>query len=438
MFKKVIESVEKASVRAALKEGRLVCPDCGAKAGKLPDEWEQVMRCEECGTKAALPDWVAKDGIKQGRADLPPENTKIRREDDGLGGIVWKIPTGGKIGCMLILAVCWLGFALRFTIASIADFVQSAMTGESFTNPTLAIIIFVFNAIALVMLHSGLRQKFLRRSIAVSAGGGVTLREEMFGRGSENTLEPGSVKSVTQKEFYQRNYKPVYGVEIRGKGGKLRFGTGLKEDEKAWLVADITESVFGRAEGKVRTAVASHGEGEAQDVFSFAMPGPRKGTIFGSLVFLIIAITFMGIGIFVLDGDPLPEPNENQAYLPDLISAFFSNSFRAIWLSLNIFFAVLGAYTLVAGLRTLSQDRRIEGTPSDISIRIYKRGLVFEEKSFPRNTISGVRASSSGMSHDKSMKRIELIVGDRSEKISSWIDGDEADELVLVVRTALG
>jgi hypothetical protein len=36
------------------------------------------------------------------------------------------------------------------------------------------------------------------------------------------------------------------------------------------------------------------------------------------------------------------------------------------------------------------------------------------------------------------MKRVELIVGGRAEKIASWIDGVEADQLVAKVRAALG
>jgi hypothetical protein len=36
------------------------------------------------------------------------------------------------------------------------------------------------------------------------------------------------------------------------------------------------------------------------------------------------------------------------------------------------------------------------------------------------------------------MKRVELIVGDRAEKIANWMGGDDADTLVTDVRNALG
>jgi hypothetical protein len=36
------------------------------------------------------------------------------------------------------------------------------------------------------------------------------------------------------------------------------------------------------------------------------------------------------------------------------------------------------------------------------------------------------------------MKRVELIVGDKTEKIANWMDGDLADKLIREVKEALG
>ncbi len=437
MFRKVVESMEKMAVKAALKEGKLVCPDCGAKAGPLPAQWEQVMECQACGAKASLPEWVAKDGIAHGRADLPPAATKIRREGDGLGGVVWHIPAGGKSGFFFVFAAFWLG--VTFLVSG--GFLMAFLSGDGTDGnmPVWAMIPFfgVFYAIGFGMLYAGLRQKFMRHRLTVS-GGGVTLRSEMFGRSKEKSLESGTVKTVAQKEFYQQNYKPVYGIEIKGSGGKLRFGSTLTLEETAWLVADVKETLFGREEKELKMAVPGRATGERKEVFSIAMPKPHKFGWIGGLVFALFGIGFMCIGIFVIDGDPLPKKSEGAAYVFDFVFFLFSNGFKGFWILFTSIFVVIGIATFVASLRGLGKDRRIEGNSAEISIRTYKRGLVVKDKSFPRNSVTDIHASSSGSSNGKPMKRIELIVGDKSEKLASWMDGDAADELVAEVRAALG
>ena len=86
----------------------------------------------------------------------------------------------------------------------------------------------------------------------------------------------------------------------------------------------------------------------------------------------------------------------------------------------------------------MGQDGRIKGNSAEISLRTYQRGLVMKDRSFARNAVTDIRALTSGSSNGKQMKRTELIVGDKTEKLSSWVDGDEANELVSQVRAALG
>ena len=109
----------------------------------------------------------------------------------------------------------------------------------------------------------------------------VTLRREMFGRVKEKSLVTSQVNSVAQAEFYQQNYQPVYGVEIRGRDGKLRFGTTLREVEKAWLVADIKRAVFGEPAARSRHARRKRSSRRAV-VVSFPLPPLRRDN--GSLV----------------------------------------------------------------------------------------------------------------------------------------------------------
>lgn len=430
MFRKISESFEKMAVRNALKEGRLLCPDCGAQAGVLPAEWGQMMACPRCGTKSSLPEWVAKEELIQGRADLPPAMTKIRREGDGLGGTVWHIPAGGKPGFFIVFAAVWLGITLLVS----GGFLMTILNGGEINGdmPEWVLIPFfgIFYAVGLGMLYAGLRQMFMRHRLTVSSGG-VTLCSVMFGRRKEKSLQPGTVKNVAQKEFYQQNYKPVYGIEIKGTGGKLRFGSALTPEDKAWLVADVREVLFGRGEPELKMAVPGSAASRSTEVFSIKLPRPPLfGALFG-LLFSAIAIGFMCIGVFVMDGDPLFGSEKG------FLSALFSDDFRCAWLLLNSVFAGLGIFVFVTNILGARKDMRIEGNSLDISIRTYKRGLVVEDKSYPRSSITDIRAISTGGSGGSAWKRIHLIVGDKSEKLGTWVDGETADDVVREVRKLL-
>ncbi len=437
MFKKIAESMEKASVRAALKEGTLVCPDCGARAGDLPPEWDQLMKCGECGARAPLPEWVANDGIVRGRADLPPAFTKIRREEDGSGGTIWHVPASGKVGFLLVFGILWLGFTFLLTVNVIREYIRVIWNGNEMPDHTLGLFLLVFNAAGLVMLWFGLRQKFLRHRLTAS-GGGVTLASEMLGREKESSLQPGSVTSVAQKEFYRQNYQPVYGIEIRGDGGKLRFGSVLTQDEKAWLVADISETLFGRKDGGFKASGSAHAPVGREEVFSIALPDPPKSIWIGSLVFTLVSIGFMCFGIFGMEGDPLPKNGGGVAGFLDLILSFFTDSFRAIWLIMTTVFVGLGIFTLLRNLSAAVGDTRLEGNSAEISLRTYKRGLIVKDRSFPRDSVSGIRATANGSSDRNSWKRVTLHAGGRSEKISTWLDGGEADRFIAEARALLG
>ncbi len=97
-----------------------------------------------------------------------------------------------------------------------------------------------------------------------------------------------------------------------------------------------------------------------------------------------------------------------------------------------------GLALMIWMIRTRDRETRVEGTESEISIRSYQRGLILQDRSFPRDSVSDIRASVSGSSNGQPMKRIELIAGNRAEKIASWVDGEKADVMVAEVRGALG
>ena len=180
--------------------------------------------------------------------------------------------------------------------------------------------------------------------------------------------------TVSQQVFYSQNYQPVYGVEIRNSEGKLRFGTALGAEEKAWLVTEVRD-VLGR--GDERRSDDPSGASvlepmkvaRAKEVFSVPVPPPGKSAIFGSLVFVAVGIGFMCIGVFLIKGEPFPDRSESEGleYAFDLLFSLLSDGFRTVWILFSSVFAVIGTVVLISTLKRMGKDLRIEGNAAQIS-----------------------------------------------------------------------
>ncbi len=445
MFKKVVESLEKANVREKLKNGKLSCPVCGGPAGELPKNWGDVMVCASCGGRASLTEWAAgaDSDRRAGIADQPPAGTKIRRETVGENLVIWHIPATGKFGFFMVFSVLWL----LITGGVSGGFLVTFLTGGKIEGdmPEWAMIPFfgLFWAVGLGMLYAAFRQKYMTHKVTIGSDQ-ITLRKDMFGRSSEKSLARSSIAAISQKEFYQQNYKPIYGIEIRGMDGKMRFGSSLSDEDKAWLVADFNQVLDGGKKPVSQHETNAPAGGLApikvgnnrKSVFSVSIPKPGAGSLVGSLLFALIGIGFVCIGIFAIDGEPMPE--DQSGGIITWIHFLFANGFRTVWTLISSIFALAGVWMTFSTLIGMGKDRRIEGSESQISLRTYQNGLVTNEKSFPREHVHDIRGTESGKSNGTTMKRVELIIGDKTEKIVSWMDGDLADKLIQEVRAALG
>lgn len=277
-------------------------------------------------------------------------------------------------------------------------------------------------------LYTGLRNMLARHRVSVG-GGMLTLRREMLGRVSEKSLSCAGITTLEQREFYQQNYRPVYGIEIKGVEGKIRFGTTLEEAEKAWLVAELAGAALlktaspapGGADSVVGGLLVPMKVGAMMrtEPFSAVIPGLGMRGLWAGLALVLVAGGFVCLAFTVMD---------RESWI----------GFRGIWLVFNSLFISFGLGMLGKALLDRGKERRIEGNATKISIRTYRNGLILKDRSFPRREVTDIRASVSGNSNSTNMKRVELIVGDRAEKLASWIDAGEADALVRQVREVIG
>jgi hypothetical protein len=307
---------------------------------------------------------------------------------------------------------------------------ETAVPVEWFVFGFLAI----FWAIGLGLLYAACRSKFAKHRVT-AAPGTVTLRRELFGRTKDIVLPAADVTSVRQVEFYQQNYQPVRGIEIRCSRGKIRFGSTLAEAEKAWLVADMQRVIMGPPEPVPRTLSPA---GARRSYFSVALPR-QTGQLGAGIVCTIIGVVFVIVGLFFIDPGTGMPGDDAPAFVRvlDFMFDILSHGFVIVWTLMAVLMGGIGIALLIWSRRVRNREIRVEGTDSEIAIRTYRFGRVLEERSFPRQTVADIRTSNSGSSNGKTMKRIELIADDRVETVASWMDSEKADAFAAEVRSAM-
>ncbi|MES2659029.1 MAG: hypothetical protein V4689_10460 [Verrucomicrobiota bacterium] len=442
MFKKLLDTMESANFKAAAAKGTLACPSCGTNPGVLRSRATDAITCGECGTVASGIEWsVAGSGAHAvANPDRPPAGTKITRYCDASGAVVWNIPASGKSGGLLFFAIAWC--TLTVIVSSVFLFGANDFKSSGAFPVELFLILFfaAFWAVGIGMLYAACRSKYARHRLSGDRLQ-ITLHRELFGKTKARSLPAADITSIAQVEFYQKNYQPVHGIEIRGKQGKLRFGSMLTDEEKAWLVADLRRVIL---EADAPQAVSGGAAvpqptGMRQEYFSVALPRSGASLRPLAIMLLLMGTGFVCVGIFVLDDQVGPAEKNLPAAIQvfDFLFTFMSQSFRIIWTLMSGVMAAAGMYLLVWLSRARTKETRIEGTASEIAIRTFRHGRILKERLFPRASVTDIRSSVSGSSNGKTMKRVELIVAGKSELVSRWLDGEQADEIVEEVRRAM-
>lgn len=411
MFPKVVSLLEKAQTKAVVGGKGFVCPQCGAARHGSPADADAILNCA-CGYFGSLTEWTASaaSGIRVGRAGSPPPGTRIVRSDYGRVH-AWEIPPSGKSGGLLVFGWVWTIFIALFDLMPLVALLQGA---EKDAHSILPLLLFTlpFWAIGIGMLYTGYRAKNAKHRVEIG-NGEVSLTRDWRGKRKAKSLSLGEVRSIGQTVFYSKNYTPVRGVEIKGASGKLRFGSTLSEEEKAWLVADFQQAVWPEKSSVAATETAR--QTSRVNVFSITLP--QTNNLWGLLIFLVICIAFLVIGLKLIPRDAVV---------------------RTMWLAMDGLFFLLCLAGIVSALRGLGVETRLEGDTRHLTLRQVKKGRMLKETVFERSEFRDIRASAFGSNNGREMKRIELLIGDKAHRLASWMDGAKADEFVAEARRTIG
>lgn len=245
MFSALKKQLLNVAQRAARE---LACPRCQHRfkpfAAGPPQTFAELARpvpCPKCGQTFRFNE-VAKAATEAaGNPPGPhpkPADTRIEMSAEN-GAWVFHIPrTRGSFG-MIIMAVFWNLVSWPMAIAILGE-------KKNFLHPPpLWLLPAIFPALGLGLLYVALRLKFSTHRLTL-APQTVQLRRKLILH-KDRVLPVGEITGVRKKEFYQQNYRPVYGIEITAGSRRIRFGSALTEDEKNWLCWQIRE--FARQHG---------------------------------------------------------------------------------------------------------------------------------------------------------------------------------------------
>jgi len=182
------------------------------------------------------------------------------------------------------------------------------------------------------------------------------------------------------------------------------------------------------------------GEPAAWGSRPFSVLLPKSSSLLGiSLMLLFMGVAFLAVGIFLIK----PVGGASSGHAPGFFRVFellfnvLDSGFRIVWCLFSTIMLVAGIVCLRSHRRNAGVERRLVGSPGSIALKCIRDGTVIYEKTFDRSQLRDIRATVSGGVNGKPMKRIEMIVGDRSETIANWVAGEKADALVEEVRQAM-
>jgi hypothetical protein len=267
--------------------------------------------------------------------------------------------------------------------------VPAAIAEKRFQPFLLILLLFV--AVGVVLLYAGLRSKYAIHLLIVDPHS-VILGRSLFGRTKQRALARTTVRSVMKKVFYEQNYQPVYGVEVRGDGGKLRFGTMLDEGEKDWLVCELRRALGLQPGGDLPTERKDRNPTRRRREGSFTATLPQEPIIGALAGFVAVSLGFVVIGLVAIKD-----------------AAFF----RVLWLGFSGLCAVVGCLGVVAALRRRGITTEIAVLPHEVRCRRRRGSRVLEEATMARDELVAVRCYDAGRMNSRPAYAFELV-GEKS------------------------
>ena len=223
------------------------CPKCGLTFAPFKDHdltsFSDDVVCPKCDFtmpfKAAMATQAEVKANPPGPCERP-EGSRIERKVVSATELLFYIPaTGSSRGLLFLGGLC--------SVISLTVFLFILSKDPDWKPLTLST---AFIAVGAGLVYAGFRMAFAVHLLYLSPER-IRLQRQLFKRSKNFDLTTSRLTTVKKAEFYQENYKPVYGLLIASPEGKIRFGSTLMEEEKNWLRWEIREFVKDYAPGLI-------------------------------------------------------------------------------------------------------------------------------------------------------------------------------------------
>ncbi|MCP5559711.1 MAG: hypothetical protein H7A55_18340 [Verrucomicrobiaceae bacterium] len=378
------------------------CPDCLQVVEAVPITaealWDTRLDCPSCGAAFSYADTVKTGnrserhiGTVSNRVEVArPTHSRIEvAEKEGVRG--WHLPP--RKGCNFLL-----GFGTVWTLFSSGLFSVFAFAGpasgqaEAKWVPLLMGGVFV--VIGLGILYAGIRMSRIRHWIWVTDE--ALLHEQQFFGTRRQIYARNGIRSVELVVFYTQNYEPVHGIEIVGAEGKLRFGSGLDAEDKAWLCQDIRRTLgweVAASEAPAAAVAAPPPSGSSFRIDRQADGSCALNGSFGSqtTILMLVGLFFAFIGgVMIYNG---PQVGSESSPLPFKV---FEVVFSLIWYLPLTAFALAGLAVSYTGyrLRRVRYEVRVDRNGVELEIWGGRNPIFYRH--WPPQAIYSVQVRSSG------------------------------------------
>lgn len=417
MLKQLVQRIsERAQAKMA---GAAKCPHCQESALHTGETYS----CRGCGFVGAFSEFVmSTSSAPTGKVGHPPAETKIVRRKLPTGGIAFTIPASGRSGGLLPFGILWTAITALATI----PFVITTLSGKAtmdFSGPpwlaTLGTILFfgLFWGIGLGMLYFGLRAKHAVHVIRLEHGT-IDYVRGFAGRRHHTQFPFEDVESIAAKAFYERNYHPVIGIEIRGTKKKVRFGTSLTDAEKGWLVAECNALVFPKPAFQER-ATDERPRSRPRHGFERIL-APERNRLSD---FITTTIGFLVVGGFLILG-----------FSPLMADAGF---FRVLWIGFSLLFLLVMLGGIVWGWRRRRMTVRVLYDGKRVTVSKEHGRHPSTKESVPVEDLLRVAYYPAGASNQEARYSGALITKDRCLPLFRWRREDQTRPFIDDLRRQL-
>lgn len=220
------------------------CPKCSHHFKPLADrevtswsDFTQACTCPACGASLTAQELMRTREQDDANPEGPfrrPLESRIERQSSAGDRLTFYIPSAGCWDLSVIIPIVVNLFAWPLLLGAVSSI------GTRNFSPFALLFASLLAIVAVRITYWALRRRYGSTLLELSPET-VRLQRSLWNIQKNRELATADVQKVSKVQFYTRDYKPVYGIEIAAGCRRIRFGSSLTDDEKNWLCWEIRE-----------------------------------------------------------------------------------------------------------------------------------------------------------------------------------------------------